>query len=172
MMIFATEVTNWPLRILLTIGTIGFMFAMFGLMWLGWKKKQSVQAEIAEPMAIPADFKAVNVYAGRYLASTAAGAWLTRIVSHELGVPSRARLLIGEAGIAVEREGAKSFFIPLSDLIGIRPDRAIAGKAYEKDGIAVITWNLAGIEIDSGFRADKVAEHLDLLAVSIKEGNA
>lgn len=171
-MIYAAEVTNWPERILLTFATLGFMFFMFGLMRRGWKNKLKVQAEIATPMEIPTDFIATRTYEGRYLPSTAAGAWLTRIAVHDLGVPSRVQVQVGDSGIAFERTGARSFFVPKEDIQGIRADRAIAGKAYEKDGIAVLTWNLDGIAIDTGFRADAVQQHLEFLAESNYKGKS
>jgi hypothetical protein len=74
---------------------------------------------------------------------------------------------ISDAGIALVREGSQSFFIPASDVTGIRVDRAIAGRAFEDDGIAVLTWMLGDVEIDSGFRADKTEAHLEFLAEEI-----
>ena len=172
MILFATEVTNWPERIALTLLTVGFALAMFTLMRLGWKNKLRTQNEVAEPLKIPADFVALRSYNGRYLASTAAGAWLTRIVVHELGVPSRCKLQVGENGLAFLREGARSFYVPNRDALSTRADRAIAGRAFERDGIAVLTWKLGEIEIDSGFRADSVDEHLKFLAEELGEKNA
>jgi hypothetical protein len=162
-MIVATEVTNWPERLALTFLVIAMTLGVFGLMRWGWNNKKKIQAELETPHEIPADFVAERIFAGRYLASTAAGAWLTRIAVHDLGVPSRVVIGVAEAGMSFARDGARSFFIPASDVTGIRVDRAIAGRAFEDDGIAVVTWMLGGIEIDSGFRADKTESHLEFL---------
>jgi hypothetical protein len=40
--------------------------------------------------------------------------------------------------------------------------RGIAGKAYERDGVLIITWDLGGRLVDSGFRADVAEEQLIL----------
>jgi hypothetical protein len=166
-MIAATEVTNWPERLVLTFLVVAMTLGVFGLMRWGWNNKKKVQAGLETPFSIPADFVAQRIYPGRYLASTAAGAWLTRIAVHDLGVPSRVEIGFSDAGIALVREGSQSFFIPASDVTGIRVDRAIAGRAFEDDGIAVLTWMLGDVEIDSGFRADKTEAHLEFLAEEI-----
>ena len=171
-MIQATEVTNWPERIALTLLTIAFALGMFSLMRVGWRNKLRVQSEIVAPAEVPADFVARKIYRGRYLPSTAAGAWLTRIAVHDLGVPSRCELQIGDAGLAFVREGARSFYVPFSDIHSTRADRAIAGKAFEKDGIAVMTWRLGDVEIDTGFRADAVSDHIEFLEQKLGEKNA
>jgi hypothetical protein len=40
--------------------------------------------------------------------------------------------------------------------------RGIAGKAYERDGVLIITWDLGGRLVDTGFRADVAEEQLIL----------
>jgi hypothetical protein len=40
--------------------------------------------------------------------------------------------------------------------------RGIAGKAYERDGVLIITWDLGGRLVDTGFRADVAEEQLTL----------
>jgi hypothetical protein len=40
--------------------------------------------------------------------------------------------------------------------------RGIAGKAYERDGVLIITWDLGGRLVDTGFRADVAEEQLVL----------
>lgn len=168
----SAEVTNWPERLALTALTILFALTMFSLMRIGWRNKLKVQRQIVSPFEIPADFVALRSYAGRYLPSTAAGAWLTRIAVHGLGVPSSCEVQIGTDGLAFVREGAPSFYVPFSDVIATRSDRAIAGRAYEKDGIAVLTWRLGDVEIDTGFRASSTSDHISFLAEELGSQNA
>jgi hypothetical protein len=40
--------------------------------------------------------------------------------------------------------------------------RGIAGKAYERDGVLIVTWDLGGRLVDTGFRADVAEEQLAL----------
>lgn len=163
------EVTNWPERIALSLL---FLVAFLAILWLmrrAWNAKMRTQSEIAQPLPVPADFVADVVVHGRYLASTAGGAWLTRIVAHQLGIPARAEVQIARQGVAIYRDGAEPFFIPRADLVDVRSDRAIAGRAFEKDGIAIVTWRLGDVFIDSGFRADTSDGHVEIVKIMMKQ---
>ncbi|MEY4323011.1 MAG: hypothetical protein RL410_792 [Actinomycetota bacterium] len=162
-------VTNWPERIALTLAVVGFFVGAVLLMRRSWQKRATAQSGITAPSFVPADFTPDFTVQGRYLASTAAGAWLTRIVAHQLGVPARCELAVGRDGIAFNREGAQPFFVPRSDLVDVRVDRAIAGRAFEKDGIAVITWRLGDVFVDSGFRADTGEGHMQVIKMMVKQ---
>ena len=78
----------------------------------------------------------------------------------------------GGKGLVIKRDSAEEFFIPRRDLISIRADRAIAGKAFEKDGIAVFTWKLGEVFIDTGFRADTTQQHIDFLSLDLVQESA
>ena len=165
----SAPVTNIPERALLVVAFVAIVVLAVALMRRAWLAKQRIQSEIVEPAGVPQDFVAVHRVAGRYLASSAASAWLTRITVHSLGIPSRAELQWSEAGVVVHRPSSRSFFIPKVDVIGVRSDRAIAGRAFEKDGIVIVTWKLGDVFVDSGFRADSVEGHMEvvkMLAIS------
>ncbi len=164
-MIAATSapITNIPERIALTLFFVGLIaLAVWGIR-LGWKRKVKLQSDIAPPHPLPENMVAEMTISGRFLATTAAGAWLSRITVHTLGVPSRCDAIVGTQGLAFVRQGALSFFVPWHEVIAVRVDRAIAGRAFEKDGIAVITWKLGDIFVESGFRADSIEEHLQFI---------
>jgi hypothetical protein len=162
-------VTNIPERAVLVMVFIAVVALAVFMMRRAWLAKLAVQSEIVEPSAVPSNFVAVHRVEGRYLASSAASAWLTRITVHQLGVPSRAALLWSDAGVVVERPSSRSFFIPRVELVSVRADRAIAGRAFEKDGIAVLTWKLGEIFVDSGFRADSLEGHLEVVKMMSKQ---
>jgi hypothetical protein len=63
----------------------------------------------------------------------------------------------------------REIFIPAGDISLVRADRAIAGRAFEKDGIAVILWKLGTTEIASGFRADTNEDHARFLEMTISK---
>lgn len=165
----SAEVTSVGPRTLLVLVFIAVVIGAVWMMRRSWLKKQSVQSEIASPLSIPADFVADHEVAGRFLATSAAGAWLTRITVHTLGVPSRAVVKWGRAGVVIERPSALSFFIPLVDLVDVRADRAIAGRAFERDGIVVLTWKLGDVFVESGLRADSTEGHLLMLKMMAKQ---
>ena len=168
----SAEVTQIPERIALTIGVVVFVAFMFILMRRGWLRKISNQSAIAQPNVVPVDFEATTEIEGRYLASTLASDWLNRIAVHGLGLPARGTVRIGATGLVVARVGSEDIFIPTTDVIRIRADRAIAGRAFEKDGIAIITWKLGETFIDSGFRADHTEQHIELLSIEVTQESA
>ena len=156
----SAPVTQWPLRILLVLVVLGVIGLVLLGMRAGWRRRARTQADIAEPLLPPdvlADITAGPV-SGVFLGSTHHGDWLDRIVVHDLGVRSRASAEVGPSGVALRREGARDVFIPAATVRGAEMARGIAGKAYERDGVLVVTWELGGRLVDTGFRADVADE--------------
>lgn len=168
------QVTNWPARIALVLVMIAIITAVLGAMLRGWRARQRRQADIPAPHAVPATPQLPEVsgvpgavdlrgISGLYVGTAIAGNWLDRIAVHGLGVRSRAEVDLSPAGIAIDREGASSFFIPKDDVIQVRTDRGVAGTVRAKDSVIVITWRLGEHEVDSRFRADDSSDHRTLL---------
>lgn len=152
----SAPVTQWPLRILLVLVVAGVIALVLFGMRAGWRRRARAQADIAEPLLPPESLPEVTAgpFAGVFLGSTRHGDWLDRIVVHDLGVRSRATLEVGTSGIALRREGARDVFIPAPAVRAADMSRGIAGKAYERDGVLVVTWDLGGRLVDTGFRSD------------------
>ncbi len=171
MLIFAmesAEVTASPQRLILTgIMVLVIIWAVFSIR-RAWRNKEFQQQEIPAPMSVPSDFVASENFDGRYLASSLASDWLQRVVVHGLGSPSRAAVSVSDQGIAINFNQVREIFIPQSAILEVRADRAIAGRAFEKNGIAVIVWKLGSVEIASGFRADTTEAHTEFLKVKGK----
>ena len=162
----SAETTQIPQRILLTgLMILILAWAIFSIR-RSWQKKIKQQNEIPRPSSVPADFVADESFEGRYLASTHANDWLSRIVVHGLGAPSRVVLSVAKIGIRISFNSGKEIFIPMNSISQIHADRAMAGRAFEKDGIAVIVWRLGEIEIASGFRADTSEAHTRFLQIT------
>lgn len=160
--------TQLPQRLFLTaLMILVLLWAVFSIR-KSWLRKESQQREIPAPDSAPSNFKADETFSGRYLASTTAKDWLARIVVHGLGAPSRAEVSISDAGIQMVLNKSREVFIPKSSIIEIKADRAIAGRAFEKDGIAVIIWKLGQTEIATGFRADTSEAHIQFLQMAKK----
>lgn len=156
------QVTNWPLRIVLVAVVIAVMaFVVWG-MWRGWQGRLRRQSDIPWP-AETGDGPWTISTPGLFLGTSRAGDWLDRIVIADLGVPSRGIIHGGPHGIWIEREGARSVFIPADAIVGGRRDRGVAGTVREKEGVLVLTWQLGEAVIETGFRADDSAKQRDLL---------
>ena len=160
----SAPVTQWPLRILLVLVVVAVIALVLLGMRAGWRRRAREQGDIAEPLLPPdvlADTTAGPV-SGVFLGSTHHGDWLDRIVVHDLGVRSRASAEVGSSGVALRREGARDVFIPAATVRAAEMARGIAGKAYERDGVLVVTWELGGRLVDTGFRADVADEQRQL----------
>lgn len=156
----SAPVTQWPLRILLVLLVLGVIALVLLGMRSGWRRRARRQADVPPP-PLPPDSHAdgsEGPVPGVFLGSTRHGDWLDRIVVHDLGVRSRATVEVGPAGVAFRREGARDVYVPAGWLRGAEAARAIAGKAYERGGVLVVTWDLGGRLVDTGFRADVAQE--------------
>ncbi|GAA3730265.1 hypothetical protein [Streptomyces tremellae] len=156
----SAPVTDWSGRIGWVIGLAIFIALVYWLMRQGWKWRGSLQSDLPELPAVPAEQGAVELtMTGRYHGSTSAGQWLDRIVAHGLGARSRVELTLTDAGLEVVRPGANDFFVPKDKLREARLDKGIAGKVLAEGGLLVVTWEHGGRLLDSGFRSDRSAEH-------------
>jgi len=157
----SAPVTQWPLRLLLVGVVVAVILLVLLAMRRGWRNRARRQDDVAEPLASPPASWAPPSppVRGLFLGSTSSGDWLDRIVVHDLGVRSRADLEVGAQGVLIRRAGARDVFIPRAALRTAQSQRGIAGKAFERDGVVVLTWDLGGRLIDTGFRADVAEEH-------------
>ncbi|MFG3348957.1 hypothetical protein ACGF1Z_28365 [Streptomyces sp. NPDC048018] len=161
----SAEVTDWAGRIGWVAGLLLFIAFVYWLMRQGWKWRGSLQSglpplpEVPEAPAGTEPPPATLSMSGRYHGSTTAGQWLDRIVAHGLGTRSRAELTLTDAGISVVRPGANDFLIPADALREARLDKGIAGKVLTEGGLLVVTWAHGDTLLDSGFRADRAADH-------------
>lgn len=151
-------------RTLLVLVVVVAIAATLWAMRHGWRNRAGRQQDVAEPPAVPARLGRViyGPVSGRYLGSVNAGDWLDRIVVHGLGVRSGAEAECAEDGLLLRRQGARDLFIPRGDIRAVRADRGIAGRVHERGGVLVVTWDLGGRLVDSGFRADVGDEQVAL----------
>ncbi|QTT77590.1 hypothetical protein J7W19_04925 [Streptomyces mobaraensis NBRC 13819 = DSM 40847] len=153
-------VTDWAARAGWVVGLLLFIALLYWLMREGWKWRGTLQGDLPPLPAVPEEPGPARLtLSGRYHGSTTAGQWLDRIVAGGLGTRSRAQLTLTDEGVSVLRPGATDFLIPAAAVRGARLDKGIAGKVLTEGGLLIITWQHGDRQIDSGFRADRVAEH-------------
>ena len=158
------EVTDWPARLGLVVVVLALIALALWAMRRGWVHRQQRQADVPPPAdAPPADAVLGQPVAGLFAGTGTHGDWMDRVVVHDLGVRSRATIAWGPAGIWLDRQGARSVFIPSEDVVGVRADRGVAGTVRSKDGMVVVTWRLGDRVLDSGFRADASTNHATVL---------
>ncbi len=163
-MLLATEkgrVTDWPGYIGATVGLLILIALVYWLMRQGWNWRRTLQSDLPEPPAAPAEPGAALLAApGRYHGSTTAGNWLDRVVAHGLGTRSLAELTLTERGLLARRPGEADLWIPAAALTGARTDSGIAGKVVP-GGLLVVGWTLGERALESGFRLDAADGHDD-----------
>lgn len=152
------------------VGTYVFGFVVvvaIGLvirrMLRGWKNRAQRQEQLIGDLPPVPDLLGQAEIApvrGLYVGSTLGQNWLERINVGDLGYRARATLTRYPEGILLERSGAGPIWIPAAAVVGVRTERALAGKVIAGRGDApgsrallVIRWRLpSGTEIDTGFR--------------------
>ena len=151
-------------RTLLVLALVAVVVVAYALMRGGMRRRVAEQSGIATPHAIAAATVLAGPWEGKYLGATFADRWLDRIDAHGLGARSMASVSRTTIGIDVQRVGEPSFTIPQSDLVAVRADKAIAGRAYEDGGIVVLTFRLGDTLVDAGFRFPNTDDHVAALA--------
>ena len=159
----SAPVTAWGPRLALTAVVLGVIgLAVWGML-RGWRAREARQADIPTPPTPPSEVLAEGSapgVAGQYVATTTSGDLLDRIVAHGLGHRGRAVLRAGEQGVLIQRVGEVDLWIPRTDLRAVRLGSGQAQKAFEAGGLILITWQLGGRVVDTGFRADDPELHI------------
>lgn len=156
-------------RTILVLALIALVAMAYGGMRRGWQTRLAAQGYVAAPAATTDASAVAGPWAGTYLGAVFADRWLDRITVHTLGARGPAQVSVTAAGIDVVRPGERSFGIRTADVIGVRADTGIAGRAYESGGIVVITFRLADTAVDIGLRFPNTEDHVAALAALAPE---
>ena len=158
------SVTDWPARLLLVVVLLALIAAALWAMRRGWVRRGRRQADLPPPADLPPAGAVLGAAVPGLFAGTGVhGDWMDRIVVHDLGVRSRGSIAWGPEGIWIDRDGARSLFVPAADIVAVRADRGVAGTVRSKDSMVVITWRLGDRVLDTGFRADAASDHQSVL---------
>lgn len=140
---------------------------IFFLLWRGWRAKVERQSALATPPVPPEHVAAEDISAefeGMYVSTTPAGERYERIAAHGLGLRTTARLFVARQGVIISRDGAEDLLIPRESLASARAEAGMVGKFVERDGLVVITWDLGGTLVDTGFRTRYAGDRRALLS--------
>jgi hypothetical protein len=147
----------------------------------GWKNRADRQADLIGDLPSMPDVVGPAVVAptrGLFLGCTLAPNWLERVNVGDLGFRCKAVLTRYPEGILLERSGVGPIWIPAASVIGVRTERALAGKVLpggrasaDSGGILVVRWRLpSGTEIDTGFRGDDRSVYAQWISSSDQAG--
>lgn len=153
--------TQWVPALLLTALVLAVAVGGWLLMLRGWRRRKARQGDVELP-APPTTSGAQRLppLSGLYVGTVTAGDWLDRVAAHGLGFRAPGVLRYDDAGVTVERDGELPFLIPLEALREVRLAQALAGKVVGPGGLLVVTWDLEGRALDTGFRAQDPGAHV------------
>lgn len=156
-------------RVLLTVALVlVILLAAYGLL-VGWRHRAARQSDYPELPVLPADVgdELTDPIDGLYISTTVAGRWQDRIVARGLGRRAVATVHLYAAGIVLDRVGESALFLPAADVRAVGTAPGIAGKVMGMpDGILVLTWSLAGTDLDSGLRINDLEAQAQWLAAA------
>jgi len=93
-----------------------------------------------------------------YVSTTLHGDWLARVGAHGLGDRSAAQVTVHDAGISMERAGARDLWVPVDAIRSANLAPGMAGKYVGADGLVVVTWAVPAADgvppalVDTGLR--------------------
>lgn len=140
--------------------------ALLTFMVLAWRARTQRDAQFALPgMTFTGDLIASFTHAG-YVSTTPTGAPFERIAIPGLAYKGWADVSVRRDGVTIEVAGEEPVSISVAQLHGSATASGRAGKAVERDGLALLRWQPEGgphAELESSFRFDSSAEQLRFL---------
>jgi hypothetical protein len=135
----------------LIIGAL-VVLALVGMV-LSWRARQRRQAALDVARAVP-DALSPSIASADllYVATTAAETPLERIAVAGLGARGKARIDVHPEGVVLDIRGSEPVYIPAEHLVTAGFGTFTIDRVVERDGMAVITWLLAGTAVDSYLR--------------------
>jgi hypothetical protein len=171
------EVTQWPLRLALVAVMLLIIIGVLLLMLRSWRKMRSGDrlgiTDLPAPLTeAPEGFESSQGIDALFLGTSLHGQWLSKVLIHDLGTRSRARVSWDVHGILIERGGASDVYIPRSSLVGVSLGSGIAGSVRAKDSVVIFVWDLGEYRIATGVRADTAQGHQQLVGLLESEMSA
>lgn len=171
------EVTQWPLRLALVAVMVLIILGVLLLMLRSWRKMRSGDrlgiSDLPAPLTeAPQGFEPSEGIEALFLGTSLHGHWLSKVLIHDLGTRSRARVSWDLHGILIERVGASDVYIPRSSLVEVTLGSGVAGSVRAKDSVVIFVWDLGDYRIATGVRADTTQGHQQLIGLLESEMSA
>jgi hypothetical protein len=164
------EVTQWPLRLALVAVMLFIILGVLLLMLRSWRKMRRGERfglfDLPAPMTVaPSGFVTGQEIETLFLGTSVHGRWLSKVLIHDLGTRSRARVSWDSHGILFERSGASNIYIPRTSLVEVTLGSGVAGTVRAKDSVVIFVWTLGDHRIATGVRADTAQGHQQLIGL-------
>lgn len=148
-----------------------FLIFIVWMLWLvitGSKRRGQAQADdlgaFPTPPGDPGEV-IVGPTAGLYVGTTPTQSWIERVHVDDVGDRAQAAATGYTHGVAIERHGASTIWIPRDQLAGVRTTAKAAGKVMHTGGLLAFDWVLpGGTPVTSALRGDDKADYPHWLA--------
>ena len=143
------------IRAVLVLVCIALVLLTLVGMRAGWRNRLARQSVLPSLPAAPDDLGSELLRSeGVYVGTTYASSWQDRVVHEGLGERAAGAVVLHQAGLVVERDGAETIFLPREAWLEARLASGLAGKVMGEGGLLVLRWQLGPAQLDTGFRAD------------------
>jgi hypothetical protein len=127
-------------------------------MGVSWRRRKRDQQGLRVPPASAGQGEERLAVHGLHLATTFAGRPLERVVAAGLGFRFRARLVVTDRGLRIERGDGDPLFLPAERLAGAGTATWTLDRAVEPGGLTVLGFTLDSpdgpVAVESSFRID------------------
>lgn len=138
------------LMVLLVLAVIAFLFL---LMRNSWNRRIESGSDIPTLALVPVPFEvAIVVDQATYLGTVSEAHWLDKVAAQGLGSRGPAAIEWGPAGLAIDRVGTGTLFIPTSAMVQVSLERGLAGRVYGPDGVLCVRWTWGPRALTTGLR--------------------
>lgn len=141
---------------------------VLGLMLWGWTRRKRRDSGLVAPVDQRTDAQRAadtgHQVSGLYVASTAHGAPLDRLVISGLAFRAKTDVTVSAAGVSLALAGERPVFLARDTLVGVDRATWTVDRVVEPGGLVLIAWRAAdGTVVDSYLRLQG-SEPLDLIA--------
>ena len=157
----------WPQRLLLTLIVIAVVLLAVWGMWRGWRNRAARQSDVPELPELPGVARRGPGIGRRSVRRHGSRRRLARPGGGPR--PGRSFGCVGRserAGVLIDRDGAPAIFIPAADLRGADSGRGLAGDVVEREGLAIFSWRLGEVDLDTAFRPRSAADQRAVLTAA------
>lgn len=120
---------------------VGVAVVLLGLMAWGWWRRTRRDAQrLIAPADLPAGAVVLAEHEGLYLLTTPAGRPLERLAAPGLGFRSRARIIVADAGIALDMPGQQRIVLPADRLVDVDQTTVAVDNVVERNGLVRVRW--------------------------------
>lgn len=140
-------------RAFLVLIVILVILGIFAMMRNSWNRRVKSGSDIPPLAPVPTPFDvSQSVDQATYLGTMSEAHWLDRVAAQGLGSRGPASIDCGEAGLAIDRVGTDTLFIPMGAITLVSLERGLAGRVYGPEGVLCVRWTWGPRTLTTGLR--------------------